>query len=303
MKVHLGVKSDPIESRYTFDWLFGIMKDCGVDRLQYGSSLSTFAADDEHFRALRAKAEKKGIRIASLFTSHREIGGFSSGDPSLEAVTLRQWERIMHVASLLGADSAGSNANLTPRDRPEMKDTGIRRFLEAARDLMKQARRKGLKALTIEPMSSLWEFPSTPEEILLMTGELDGFHAANPGTTVPVYLCSDISHGVADENRRVVHDNWSLFEMQVPWMWEFHFKNTDEIFNATFGFSPEETARGIVDLARLAALIQRNAGRFPTAELTGYLEISGPKVGRDYADVHLERMLVESLTAIRRHFG
>ena len=60
-----------------------------------------------------------------------------------------------------------------------------------------------------------------------------------------------------------MHDNWSLFEMQVPWMREFHFKNTDSIFNSTFGFGPEERGRGIVDLARLKAVIDANAGRFP----------------------------------------
>ena len=112
---------------------------------------------------------------------------------------------------------------------------------------------------------------------------------------MPLQLCGDISHGIADAEGRVIHDNWSLFEMQIPWMREFHFKNTDAIFNSTFGFGPEERARGIVDLARLKALIDANAARFPCAEVTGYLEIGGPKLGREYADRHLERMLVESL--------
>ena len=85
-------------------------------------------------------------------------------------------------------------------------------------------------------------------------------------------------------------------------MWEFHFKNTDAIFDATFGFGPEERARGIVDLQRLKALIKGNAGRFPVKEITGYLELNGPKTGRDYTDAHLERMLVQSLEAIKAVF-
>jgi len=99
-----------------------------------------------------------------------------------------------------------------------------------------------------------------------------------------------------------MHDNWSLFEMEIPWMWEFHFKNTDAIFNSTFGFDPEERARGIVDLARLKKLIDSNRGRFPNPELTGYLEISGPKTGREYTDRHLEGMLVRSLEALKDVF-
>jgi ribulose-phosphate 3-epimerase len=104
---------------------------------------------------------------------------------------------------------------------------------------------------------------------------------------------------MADAEGRVAHDNWSLFEMEIPWMWDFHFKNTASIFNSTFGFGPEERERGIVDLERLKRLIDGNADRFPVREITGYLEIAGPKTGRKYTDNHLKRMLVDSLEALK----
>jgi ribulose-phosphate 3-epimerase len=302
MTVHLGVKSDPIESRYSFDWLFGIMNDCGVDRLQYGSSIATLVADDEYLRGLRRRAEKKGIRIESLFSSIREFGGFGSGDPALSRATIRYWRALIHAASVLGASSAGTNASVTLRDRTGSRDEGIARFFAEAPGLMAYAREEGLAAVTTEPMSSVWEYPSTPEELESMGRSLDEVHARDPRQTVPFRYCGDISHGVADADRRVVHDNWSLFEVAIPWMSEFHFKNTDAIFNATFGFAPAERERGIVDLARLRALIDRNAGRFPVREITGYLEIGGPKVGRDYTDPGLGSALGESLQALREHF-
>ena len=87
-------------------------------------------------------------------------------------------------------------------------------------------------------MSSLYEPPSTPEELNRVTREMDAFHAADPDGTVPVQFCADISHGLADRDRRVVIDNWRLFEAGIPHTREFHFKNTDAIFNSTFGFSP-----------------------------------------------------------------
>jgi ribulose-phosphate 3-epimerase len=303
MKVHIGVKSDPIESRYSFEWLFGLMREHGIHRLQYGSSTVTLLADDEYFRALRRSAESYDIRISSMFSSIREFGGFASGDPLLQAATRRMWERMIRVASLLGAESTGSNGSITFRDKTDLKEAGVRQFLANAKELMVVARKAGLSALTTEPMSCTWEFPSTPSEIHRLTGELGPAHAASPDTTVPFLLCSDISHGIADESRQVTHDNWNLFEMQVPWMWEFHFKNTDAIFNSTFGFSEEERARGIVDLDRLKAVLERNADRFPCKELVGYLEISGPKTGRDYTDGHLGEMLGASLDALRRTFG
>ncbi len=302
MIVHLGVKSDPIESRYSFDWLFGIMNDCGVDRLQYGSSIATLVADDEYLRGLRRRAEKRGIRIESLFSSTREFGGFGSGDPALARATVRYWRALIHAASVLGASCAGTNASVTLRDRPASRDEGIARFFAEAPGLMAYARAEGLSAITTEPMSSVWEYPSTPRELEELGRTLDSVHDRDRDGTVPFRYCGDISHGVADADRRVVHDNWSLFEVAIPWMSEFHFKNTDAIFNSTFGFAAAERERGIVDLARLRALIDRNTGRFPVREITGYLEIGGPKVGRDYTDPGLGRALAESLQALREHF-
>jgi ribulose-phosphate 3-epimerase len=135
-----------------------------------------------------------------------------------------------------------------------------------------------------------------------MTSVFDAAHAADPEKTVPLYLCGDISHGVADENKRVVHDNWELFELEIPWIWEFHFKNTDSLFNSTFGFGPAERAHGIVDLKRFKALLSRNAARFPADDVTGYLELPGPKLGREYTDGLLRSQLDVSLAALREEF-
>jgi len=304
MKVLLGVKSDPIECRYSFDWLFGLMREHGIQRLQYGSSQAALLADDEYFTSLRRQAERHGVMITSLFSAAREFGGFASGDPYLQAATRKLWERLIRVASLLGAQSAGTNATLAYRDKPHLKEEGILQFFANAKELMGVARKAGLQALTTEPMSCSWEFPSTPEEIDRFVEQLVPFHRDHGDTTVPALFCGDISHGLADEHRTVLHDNWVLFESEIPWMWEFHFKNTDAIFNATFGFGHEERERGIIDLQRLKTILERNAHRFPRSEETvGYLEIPGPKVGRDYTDGQLERMLADSLDALREVFA
>jgi sugar phosphate isomerase/epimerase len=301
MILHLGVKSDPIESRYSFDWLFGVMNDCGVHHLQMGTSYPVFCAADEHFTGLRRAAEARGIRITSMFTTHRELG-FAHADPLMDDAVRRGWERVIHVAALVGAESVGSNACIVLRDQPQTREPGLRTFMRNMTELLVIARKAGLKALTLEPMSSLYELPSTPEEVRSICGELGAWHTAHAADTVPLHLCGDISHGIADADGRVQHDNWSLFEMEIPWMREFHFKNTDSIYNATFGFDPQERSTGIVDLARLKGLIESNAAHFPCGELTGYLEIGGPKLGREYSDRHLERMLVESLQALKAVF-
>ena len=58
-----------------------------------------------------------------------------------------------------------------------------------------------------------------------------------------------------------------------------------------------------MDLRRLKDLIDHNAERFPARAVTGYLELGGPKVGREYSDPQLERMLVQSMEALRAVFG
>ncbi len=189
------------------------------------------------------------------------------------------------------------------RDLPGEKEPGLARWFRHMTELVRTAKGAGLSALCIEPMSSLFEPPSTPDEMDRVTREMGAVHAADPDGTVPVRFCADISHGLADRDRRVVVDNWRLFEAGIPHTHEFHFKNTDDRFDRTFGFSAEERARGIVDLARFKTLIDANARRFPVREIVGYLELPGPKTGRDYTDNLLGPALVESLAALKAVFG
>ena len=303
MEVELGIKSDPIEARYSFEWLFELLEELGVRNLQLGTFPELFTLEDGFFLELREKAARRGVRIRTCFTTHRDLGGFFLEDPYRQRASQRMFERFIRVGALLGAESVGGNPGCVPRDRMESKERGIARYLGQMKELMGVARREGLKRLELEPMSCLAEPPTLPEELERMLGELSSHHRVDPEGTVPVYCCSDIGHGYADAERRVVHDNWSLFERQVPFMSSFHIKNTDRHFDATFGFSAAERARGIVDLERLRGLLERNAARFPVRPLVGYFETGGPKIGRDYSDRDLEKNLRESLWAIQAVFG
>jgi len=303
MELELGIKSDPIESRYSFEWLFELLEDLGVRNLQLGTFPELFTLEDGWFVELRQKAARRGVRIRSCFTTHRDLGGFFLDDPYRQRATRRMLERFIRIGALVGAEWVGGNPGCVLRDRMENKERGIARYLDQMKELMGLARREGLQWLALEPMSCLAEPPTLPEELERMLGELAAHHRADPAGTVPVYCCSDIGHGYADEERRVVHDNWSLFERQIPFMGAFHIKNTDRHFDATFGFSAEERRRGTIDLERLLGLLERHAGRFPVRPLVGYYETGGPKVGRDYSDRNLERDLRESLAGIQAVFG
>jgi ribulose-phosphate 3-epimerase len=272
-RIELGVKSDPVEYRYSYEWLFRLMERKGVRHLQLGSFFELYQLPDAWFKALRARA----------------------ADHDLEAVARRNYERLVEVAALVGARHVGSNPGAVYRDRMEEKEAGIARYVGHMKELSRKARGLGLSALTVEPMSCLAEPPTTAAEIRDMMRSFAAFHAADPEGTAPVLLCGDISHGHADESRRVLEGNVELFEAGIPWMCEFHLKNTDAVFGSTFGFGPDELRRGIVDLPALFALARRREADWPVRDPVAYLEIGGPKTGRDWSDHLLGRQLEESL--------
>ena len=303
MKIQLGLKTDCIETRYSFPWLFDLLAEEGIRNVQLGSFYELYALEDSYFTDLRAQAESRGLRIKSVFTAHRELGGFFVGDVRMERAARKGFDRLLEVGALVGADYVGSNPGAVYRDQPAaQKAAGTAIYLRHLKELSRRAKTLGLKGLSMEPMSCLAEPPTTPEEMRHYIGEMRADHAAHPGDTVPTYLCGDISHGLADVNKKIVHSNTELFSAGAPMMCEFHFKNTDAVFGSTFGFNPEEKKKGIVDLAAFKALCDAQDSVWPVDDVVGYLEIMGPKIGRDYSDPHLGAELRASLRAIKEVF-
>ncbi len=297
--IEIGIKTDAIQYRYSYPWLFDLVAELGLRYVQLGSFFELYSLEDAYFYRLKEAAEQRGLRIKSVFTAHRELGGFFTNDPYLEKVARKNYEKLIHVASLVGADYCGSNPGAVYRDQLETKAAGIAGYLKHLKELSHYASEKGLKGLTVEPMSCQAEPPTTEEEIRHMMQEMQRYHAQSPDT-VPTYLCGDISHGYTNAQREVVHSNVDLFRNAISYMAEFHFKNTDQYYLKTFGFSHEEQAEGIIDLAEIKAIT--DAGAWPVPEVVGYLEIPGPKLGRDYTDRLLRPQLVNSIDNVQQIF-
>lgn len=304
MKIQLGLKTDCIETRYSFPWLFDLLAEEGIRNVQLGSFYELYVLEDSYFTDLRAQAESRGLRIKSVFTAHRELGGFFVGDVRMERAARKGFDRLLEVGALVGADYVGSNPGAVYRDQPAaQKASGTATYLRHLKELSRRARQLGLKGITMEPMSCLAEPPTTPEEMRHYIGEMRADHAAHPRETVPAYLCGDISHGLCDADKNVIHSNTDLFVAGIPMMNEFHFKNTDAVYGSTFGFNAEEKKKGIVDLAAFKRLCDAHAAEWPVNDVVGYLEIMGPKIGRDYSDPHLGAELRASLRAIKEVFA
>ena len=302
MNLTLGIKSDPIEYRYSFPWLFRLMADEGVTRLQLGSFFEAYQLPDSYFHRLKKQADDFGITIDSLFTAHRELGGFFREDPEWEAVARRNFERFIEIGSILGARSVGSNPGAVPRDLMGTKAQGTACYLRHMKELMHFARQHGIEWLTVEPMSCLAEPPTLPDEVREMGEILTRHHLENPDTTARVGYCTDIAHGYLNERGAHGFNPVELFEATLPWLYEVHLKNTDDRYHSTFGFEPANLAKGIIDVAVFRDILLSRAGEIPVDEMTGYLEIGGPKLGRDYTDVQLEDQLRQSLKHLKEVF-
>jgi len=303
LALHVGVKTDPLEYRFSYSWLFRLMAEEGIYHAQLGSFFELYQLPNDYFIQLKHEAAAYGITIAGVFTAHRELGGFFRFEhPAWAEVTRRNYQRLIQVAALLGATCVGANPGAVLRDQMHRKAEGLRRYLDFMQEMLAYAHQHQVACLTIEPMSCLAEPPTLPAEIHAVGQTLLNYHQQNPVSTAAVGYCADVSHGYANRDGQVEWDNLQLLVETLPYLREIHLKNTDAIFNSTFGFSPQERERGIVNIAAIRDLLLAHAAEIPVTELVGYLEINGPKLGRDYTDFHLEPMLRESLRYLRAEF-
>ncbi|HOE10797.1 MAG TPA: ribulose-phosphate 3-epimerase [bacterium] len=302
LQLHVGIKTDPIEYRYSYEWLFRLLAEEGIHYAQLGTFHEIYSLPDEYFLNLKKQADDFDVVIYSVFCAHREMGGFFREEPGWDDLARRDFRRLIEVGAVLGAASVGSNAGSVLRDRMGTKPVGIRRYVSEMKQFMHYAKRCGVPWLTVEPMSCLAEPPTLPEEIQDMAEELIPYHRELPDETSMFGYCSDVSHGYADRNRRVRADHVKLLTASFPYLYEIHLKNTDECYDRTFGFSEEERKRGIIQIDEMRDLILAHADEIPVDTIIGYFEISGPKLGRDYSDSLLEANLRESLRYLRDTF-
>ena len=219
LQLELGIKSDPIEYRYSFPWLFKLLAEEDVRNVQLGSFFEVYQLPDDYFRELRGQASECGVTIRSLFTAHRELGGFFRTEPGFEAVARRNYERFIEVGSLLGADDVDESGAVL-RDLMETKAQGTARYVRHMKELMRYAAERGLKRLTIEPMSCLAEPPTLPDEIRDIAAELTAHHEAHPTTTAQLGYCADVAHGYANTDGDVVFDDEELLAATYEHLYE-----------------------------------------------------------------------------------
>lgn len=293
----LGLKTDPIETRFSYPWLFQILREEGVRHVQLGTFFELYQLPDGFFRELRDQAQAADITISSVFTAHRELGGWFRPETGFVDVARTNLRRLIHIGGLLGAESVGFNAGAVLRDRRPDLASGLRIFQREFADALKVAKDCNVGTLTLEPMSTWAEPPTLPADISRMGQECAAMHEADPTGTAQFGYCVDVAHGYLNESGKVVHDHWDLIQATLPWLHELHLKNTDARYHSTFGFGPG-TEHGIIDIGALRDFFRLHRADMRNPHPIAYLEIGGPKIGRDNTDPHLEAELRASLRAI-----
>jgi len=295
LSLQLGVKTDPAEYRFSYEWLFRLLAEEGVRLVQLGTFFEIYQLPDEYFHGLRRQADDLGIAIYSIFTAHRELGGFFIDEPGWEQVARRSYERLIQIGAIVGARSVGSSAGAVYRDRMGTKKQGLECYLRHMKELMGFAHERGIRWLTIEPMSCLAEPPTLPDEIRLIAEQLNAYHHEHAESTARVGYCTDIAHAYADRDLRVRYDHLDLLRATLAHLVEIHLKNTDPQYCSTFGFSAAEREAGVIQIEPVRQMLLSHADVIPVDHVVGYLEIGGPKLGRDYTDKDLADQLRESL--------
>lgn len=299
----VGVKTDPVEYRYSFSWLFRLMCSQSIRYLQLGTFFELYHLPDTYFIQLKREAEDFNVDILSLFTAHRELGGFFRKEECFHHVARRNYERLIEIGALVGAESVGSNPGAILRDELDLKEQGIEYFISQLKELMHYAFQCGVPILTVEPMSCSAEPPSTPSEIHAMASELEDYHIAHPDHTALVRFCADVSHGYTDKKKLVKWDTYRILNASLPYLHELHLKNTDAQYIDSFGFTKEELNNGIIRGEEVQRFLLDHASALPTKHLIGYLELPGPKLGRDSTDEMLESQLRESIGYLKKTFA
>ncbi|MCK5861438.1 MAG: ribulose-phosphate 3-epimerase [Candidatus Hydrogenedentes bacterium] len=302
ISIEIGIKTDPVTYRYSYPWLFKFMQRHGLHHVQLGTFVELYQLPDKWFEGLREEADSYEISISSVFTSHRELGGFFRDEPGLNEVAYRNFARLIEVGGLLGASCVGGNPGAVLRDQMDTKAAGVQRYFEAMKKLMHHGWRCGVETLTFEPMSCTAEPPTSSDEIRNFADTLDTYHRNTPETSA-IGICFDTSHGYADEEGIVRVKPAALLEASLPWLAEMHLKNTDDMYCSTFGFGEMEQVRGIIELDTVRDMLYRNADQLPHPHLIAYLNVDGPNLGRDYSDKMLEQELEASILHLQSIFS
>jgi len=201
IKIDIGINGCYLAKRWekAENWI-RLTKELGYDYLEFDSDcLDPFFSGSKSYQMtvagkVRKLAEEEGVRITDYFTgaaTHR-FHGLSHSDNSVRR-RMKQWILdAMDISNALGAGKVGGHFDAfsveTLADQ-EAFDRQYRMTIDTFRDLAKQGKRKGIRALYLEQMYTPAEVPWTLEQTDKYLCDL-----AEGNTGCDIFLTVDVGH-------------------------------------------------------------------------------------------------------------
>jgi len=252
----------------------------------------------EYHYGIADHAKAQGVKVDSVFTVYRDAGAIANGHPKIRESAYQIGLSLIEQAACYRAPSAGFSLFTMNKEEAEDPERYQSLFFDAMAIWMRwmaDARRLGVRELTVEMAGAYREGCSTIDETRATLELLGEHHEKNPDTTVPVRLAYDTGHGISQTESRDDRDRdfraWlEAFPDQIT---EVHLKNTDADFLETGHFGPN--AGGIIDLAGFLTALRDTV---TTDSVLVVLEVPG-KRGREIGERQAIDQHVESIEAVR----
>jgi sugar phosphate isomerase/epimerase len=203
------------------------------------------------------QAQRFDVRITTLFSgtiAHR-LNLFLHPDEDMRLHAINWYEGLIDVAADLGCEGAGSylgSFSLRDWHNPQRCETILAHALELYRGLTVYARKRGLKYLMLEPMSTPREYPSTIEETTVL------YQRVNDGAALPVRLCLDVGHGRVKTGTAEDANPYAWLRRFAAYSPTIHIQQTDKLSSKHLPFTPETNSWGGIVPEKVVAAIQES---------------------------------------------
>ena len=282
--LELGVRIDPTEDLYSYEWILQLMQEEEIRCAQLASFFGLYQLTDASVLELKARAEHFGVSFTSISAVHRELCGLFRPEKEYQRIATGIFERLVDIGALLEANSVGINVPMVPRhgDTRQEQQDGFRVRLGRLKDLVHRAQERGIDTLTVEH--------TTLDQRIAEELDADGTCTQIEAATIRYSF----------DTRSMATDR--MLTHVVPQLHELHLRNTDLNLLGTFGFSERDRTVGIVDIPKLRQLLVSQPGGPHQRWITGYAEVAGPKPGGSHLDKTIQRANRESLRYLRETF-
>lgn len=259
--IKLGINTGFALNRFTTpeQWVPLVADTLGLKIVQLTADLINPSLGPEITSDLVSRLQKlcqhHGVQIRHVFTgAFTRVNHMAHPDPQIRKFWIHWFSQFASIARDLGAESMGSHFGIltTPDNNdPVRRKERFLQLIDGWKTVAEDAKSKGFKFLTWEPMSISREFGET----IIETKRIQKI--VNDGIAIPMKLCLDVDHGDVTSPNPDDTDPYAwihAFAKETPLI---HLKQTLMDKGGHWPFTPEHNARGKITPERLLTALDK----------------------------------------------